>query len=758
MGTFASPVDLPGKFALAAGIACAVLAVSRRARENLSEALGLVAGPELRTRRVLVLSFVSAFASLAYVAYYLEGAPKIVDATTYWFQGKAFASGHVTVPVEAPSASFRGRFSLFVPPDRLAGIFPPGYPLLLSGAFILGAPLVLGPLLAAAITASTYLLGWETAHASVARKIPRARERESVADAVATTAAAVSIVSAALRYHTADTMSHGATALFVTLAWALTLRALRLGKMADAWSAGLAIGMVVATRPVSSFAIGLVVVVALVSGTLAFPTAPGTSPSIGRAKRVAAFVFGTVPGVLLLAGVARTVTGSATTLPQTAYYAASDGPPGCFRYGFGDGVGCMFEHGEFVRSRLTEGYGFFQALGVTARRLRYHAEDVANFEPLALVTLVPLLPRFRVAHVRPVVGATLAIVALHVLAYAPFYFDGDYPGGGARFYADVLPLGHVLVGLALHLLVPSADLLTKATAFLSAATVGFAFHGSHDHAALKARDGGRPMWQPELLEQAHVANGIVFVDTDHAFAIAHKPGVDPTKGILVARLRNDDRDKMLVDAHPGVPSWRYVFGETSSTVGSFVPRPMLPNGYRFEGEAEWPPLAQSGGWVEPEWLSPNCATGGRALALRTTGVGATGVVVLALPVPKSGPVKVVPTVVRGAGSGRGSLVLVSHGGTIATRPDVERLAALPAIAEWTWDVTAPGSPASCTTLDARDVKVLAGEALLLFRATAADPGADARTPHAVSSGDEGRGPTPPRPFAAALDRVDLLNP
>ncbi len=61
----------------------------------------------------------------------------------------------------------------------------------------------------------------------------------------------------------------------------------------------------------------------------------------------------------------------------------------------------------------------------------------------------------------------MALVLLQVLAYAPFYFDGDYPGGGARFFADILPLEHVLVGLALHLLFPSADLLTKAAAFLS---------------------------------------------------------------------------------------------------------------------------------------------------------------------------------------------------------------------------------------------------------------------------------------------------
>jgi hypothetical protein len=51
----------------------------------------------------------------------------------------------------------------------------------------------------------------------------------------------------------------------------------------------------------------------------------------------------------------RAVTGSWLGAAQSAYYATSDGPPGCFRWGFGRGTGCLFEHGEFEAGALFAG-------------------------------------------------------------------------------------------------------------------------------------------------------------------------------------------------------------------------------------------------------------------------------------------------------------------------------------------------------------------------------------------------------------------
>src|SRR5690606_37220786 len=153
------------------------------------------------------------------------------------------------------------------------------------------------------------------------------------------------------------------------------------------------------------------------------------------------------------------------------------------------------------------------------------------------------------------VRAAVAVVALQVLAYLAFYFDGNYPGGGARFFADVLPIEHALVIIGVARLArrpapapPSrGDVRFARAAFAvpSLAAVGFAVQASCEHGTLRDRDGGRPMFEPDVLARASVTNALVFVDTDHGFALGHDPRATPSRGVLVARLRDDDRDRML---------------------------------------------------------------------------------------------------------------------------------------------------------------------------------------------------------------------
>src|SRR6185295_1072665 len=71
--------------------------------------------------------------------------------------------------------------------------------------------------------------------------------------------ALLSVACAALRYHTADTMSHGLAALGVAAALALALRARREKSANVALAAGIALSVVLATRPVSALPIGIVV-------------------------------------------------------------------------------------------------------------------------------------------------------------------------------------------------------------------------------------------------------------------------------------------------------------------------------------------------------------------------------------------------------------------------------------------------------------------------------------------------------------------
>lgn len=571
LGTWSWPPDGPAHLALALAVLLAVLGAKR------------LGGGDPR-RFLAASALAGALASLAYVAVYLRGGPRIIDATTYYLQARALAHGDLAWTIAEPSASFRGRFLLFHD-GTLGGIFPPGYPLVLALGFVLGAPMIVGPLLAAGIVVATH---------GLARDV--AEEHGWDAEVVARAAALLSIACAALRYHTADTMSHGAVALGVLLAF----RAARRGRGV---AAGLAIGWVLATRPVSAIPIGLVALALLPR----------------RAMLHAALA--TLPGVALLLLSQHAVTGSFFSSTQRAYYAVSDGPPGCFRFGFGKGVGCLFEHRDFVKARLPDGYGLLAALGTTLRRLREHLRDVANLEPLALLVFVPMR-RLRAAK---------ALVALQIAAYVPFYFDGDYPGGGARFFADVLPVEHVLLVSAAYALAKARGL----TALLGFALAGFAVHASFEHGKLRDRDGGRPMLEPDVLAKAGATYGLVFVDTDHGFGLGHDPHADLTHAPLVARLREDDRDRMLFERLGRPPTWRYHFDrEKGPVVVPWAP-PDFGASLRFEAEAEWPPLAQNAGYATPEWVD-GCA--GRALVLTPTGPRATATI--ALPVPEAGRYRV----------------------------------------------------------------------------------------------------------------------
>lgn len=517
---------------------------------------------------VIGAAAVAAALSAGYIAYYLRGGPRIIDATSYFLEARALAQGHLAFDVPDPSGSFRGRFLVNAPDGRLSVLFPPGYAFVLSLGFLAGAPLVIGPLLGGLLAALTYAAG-------------RALfQREDVAR----TAALLSVLCATLRYHTADTMSHGLSALLLTATIVCAARR----TSASAVAAGLAAGLLVATRPVTAL-------VALLLGAWLCAR--------GRPLRVLIFGAGVVPGVLLLALHQHAATGSFFSSTQLYYYALSDTPPGCFRYGFGSGIGCLHEHGDFVRANLSQGYDVNAAWRTTLRRLAQHVFDVTNFAPL--VALVPLViaRHHRDRNVR-VLGLAVAGV---IAAYAPFYFDGNYPGGGARFYADALPLEHLLVALGLVEL--------KLSRFVPAfALLGFALNTVNAHVALRDREGGRPMFDAAELSQHGIERGLVFVDTDHAFSLGHDPAVrDAREGTLVARYRGDAHDFALFNAlgRPDTYLYRYSPRQGRTTIAPYLPS-AAP--LRFELESEWPPLDVARGSAYPTYAG--CLSRGAGLRLK----------------------------------------------------------------------------------------------------------------------------------------------
>ena len=560
--TFGLSPDAVPWLTLVAALVIAFAAAKKKVRDALARApAGLVLG---------ALAVLAGVLSALYLAHYLRGGPRIVDATSYFLEARALAQGDFWFPVPEPRASFHGRF-LLSSSEGLAVLFPPGYPLVLSLGFWLGAPLAIGPLIGAALVPATY---------GVARAFGAERP-------TAYAAAALGVASAALRYHTADTMSHGLSALLGASMLALAARDSR----RSAVFSGACAGLLIATRPVTGIA--LLTVVAF-----------GVRTTTTR-RLLAALAAAPLLGFFLFHQYR--LAGEWLRSSQSAYYAVADGPAGCFRYGFGPGIGCWFEHGDFVRSRLGDsGYGFSAALGNLTRRLLLHLDDVANAAPLALLVPVGAAISFRQQNAK--VGA-FAVVAV-MLAYVPFYFEGSYPGGGARFFADVLPLEHAFLAIAL-------TRLGYLPVGLPFSLLGFALHTSHQHDALARREGGRPMFEPAVLESHGVQRGLVFVSTDHGFNLGHDPGASTAhESIVVARARGDALDHLLWTGLGRPPAFRYRYDPRSEravpALEPFVP----PRSQRIEGESLYPPVRVSGGFAYPEVRLDPCSSRGRALKFR----------------------------------------------------------------------------------------------------------------------------------------------
>jgi hypothetical protein len=158
----------------------------------------------------------------------------------------------------------------------------------------------------------------------------------------------------------------------------------------------------------------------------------------------------------------------------------------------------------------------------------------------------------------------------------------------------------------------------------------------------------------------------VFVDTDHGFALGHDPSARIKSGVVVARLRNDDRDRLLFDRLDHPPTYLYKYETPVTAVGApripgVAPPPPVPaapvvvpwapaalgDTLHFEAEAEWPALSQSNGYAVPVY-SELCAFGSRALLLTPTPVSGRARATITVPVPQPGRYEVALRIVQGS--------------------------------------------------------------------------------------------------------------
>jgi hypothetical protein len=672
LGTWARPPDHPSQVALGVAMALLVVAIVPGGPGWLVSMLEVTGAGELRRRRrfLFVGSFVAAFLSLGYIAFYLRGGPRAPETATYWLQGRALSHGHLAWATADPTASFRAKNLLLTPPDRLAGIFPPGYALLLGAAFLLGAPMLVGPLLAAALVPATWFLARELATG--------AGEDDARSEWIGRVAAVLSLVSAALRYHTAESLPQGAAAAALTVALASALRAKRTADPRLFGVAGLALGVLLATQPMSAIGTGVAVLTLTLS----------SRNRIGGVRALAWTGAAALPGLALLLAANHAATGHAFTSPVSYYLA---------RFGAAAPSGAKT--------------GAIAAL----RRGRANLADVANFEPIALL---PLLLLRRDVRSRAGRGTLLAaaVVGLQIFIAAPGGAgEGTYAMAGPSALAVVLPVQHALIALALGLAIPRAWLGAAATATVALALAGFALHTSHEHARMAAAGLGHPHYEPDAAREAGATHGLLFFDDDEGYELAHDPAASASHGIESARMRGDDHDRLLFDLLGRPPTHRHVSSRTGPSVSSWTPGG--GDTWRFEAEADFPPVVVSDprtGRAEVVDALATCASDSHALAITPSG-SAEASMTLELPVPRSAspaPKRtwiVTPRTFQQGGPGAGEAALVASPGG-------------PPLATWSWTDATRGGGAICTELPPKTVD-LGGDTLRTWLVVTARGGA-----------------------------------
>ena len=256
---------------------------------------------------------VSVFAVVvsAYVASeVLERMPHVQDSVAYLFQAKTFALGRISVPLPPNQASFMHEFVLMR--DGLwYSKYAPGHPALLALGVLAGAPWLVSPLAAGAALMVTYLLS------------------RALYGAWTAILAQLALFSSPFFLLMSGTMmSHPTGLLFAILFLWLLVVAEHDDRRPAALLAGLALGMLFASRTLTAVAFGA-------------PFLLWVLVRLGRDRRIRArhllFAVGAAIPLLGLLAYNRSLTGSWLTNPYELWWAFD-------RVGFGPKVGMHGGH------------------------------------------------------------------------------------------------------------------------------------------------------------------------------------------------------------------------------------------------------------------------------------------------------------------------------------------------------------------------------------------------------------------------------
>src|SRR5258708_9218695 len=201
---------------------------------------------------VILMAFFALAAGVVINRTVFERLPHLEDEFGYLYQAKIFAGGHAYAvrDPEDPVAQFWQPF-VIQPETQSDGVlkrfgkYTPGWPLLLTFGVLLGTPWLINPMLAMLSVALVYRLG-----------------REIFQESVGVVSAALLAISPMALLLDATLMSH-VPAMFMAIVfvygyWRMT----RAGKGRYRWAvlSGLALGLMLSTRPLSAAAIAVPVV------------------------------------------------------------------------------------------------------------------------------------------------------------------------------------------------------------------------------------------------------------------------------------------------------------------------------------------------------------------------------------------------------------------------------------------------------------------------------------------------------------------
>jgi hypothetical protein len=320
-----------------------------------------------------------------------DRSPHILDAVSYYFQGKVLAAGALAAPAPAVGGAFPTPFTV-VHDGLWFSQYPPGVPVLLAVGFLVGLPWLVEPLLAAGSVLLVYLAG-----------------RSQYGRGTALIAALLMAGSPFLGLLAGSYMSHVPTTFFAAgFLYAATRYLQRPGPLWAAFAAS-ALGATFLCRETAALLWGLPMALFLLLGI--------RRKGVGGWPRDLAVAGGCLSlfGVLYLLynwG----LTGSPLLMPRGLFFGGD-------RFGFGEGVGFYGEH--------------TLAAGLMNAEEQLTSLAICLFGwPFFFALAIPMLP-FLTGRANRWDRLHGAVIALFVLTFVGYFYHGIVMG--PRYYFETLP-------------------------------------------------------------------------------------------------------------------------------------------------------------------------------------------------------------------------------------------------------------------------------------------------------------------------------